>query len=211
VSPLPPDSLTSTAAPLADGVPPLPADRAWVDLSRFANPEYDPGRGVIARTLWYYVSLLVFESGWLPLSGVKRRLLRLFGARIGEGVVIKPQVRIKYPWRLAIGDHCWIGQDVWIDNIDDIRIGSQVCVSQYAYLCTGSHDPNRIAFDLIHKPIVVEDGAWLAARCTVLPGVTVGANAIVAGGSVVTRDVEPATIVAGVPARKLGDRQPPTR
>jgi putative colanic acid biosynthesis acetyltransferase WcaF len=211
VSPLPPDSLTSTAAPLADGLTPPPADRAWVDLSCFANPEYDPGRGVIARTLWYYVSLLVFESGWLPLSGPKRRLLRLFGARVGEGVVIKPQVRIKYPWRLAIGDHCWIGQDVWIDNIDDVRIGSHVCVSQYAYLCTGSHDPSRITFDLIHKPIIVEDGAWLAARCMVLPGVTVGANAIVAGGSVVARDVEPATIVAGVPARKLSDRQPPTR
>jgi putative colanic acid biosynthesis acetyltransferase WcaF len=184
--------------------------RAWVDLSRFANPEYDSGRGPLARVLWYYVSLLTFESGWLPLSGVKRRILCLFGARVGRGVVIKPHVRIKYPWRLEIGDHCWIGQGVWIDNIDNVRIGSHVCVSQYAYLCTGSHDPARVAFDLIHKPIAVENGAWLAARCTILPGVTIGANAIVAGGSVVTRDVEPATVVAGVPARKLCDREPPT-
>jgi putative colanic acid biosynthesis acetyltransferase WcaF len=210
---LQPDNIAPTVAPplASTSAESRPREGAWVDLSRFANPDYDPGRGSLVRALWYYTSLIIFESGWLPLSGLKRRILRLFGARIGQGVVIKPHVRIKYPWRLAIGDHCWIGQSAWIDNIDDVRIGSHVCVSQYVYLCTGSHDAQRVAFDLIHKPIVVEDGAWLAARCTILPGVTVGANAIVAGGSVVTRDVEPATIVAGIPARRISDRQPPTQ
>jgi putative colanic acid biosynthesis acetyltransferase WcaF len=210
---LQPDNVAPTVAPPAASTTPQPRPRdgVWVDLSRFANSEYNPGRGPFIRTLWYYISLLIFEGGWIPLSGLKRRILRLFGARIGQGVVIKPHVRIKYPWRLAIGDHCWIGQSAWIDNIDDVRIGSHVCVSQYVYLCTGSHDPQRVAFDLIYKPIVVGDGAWLAARCTILPGVTVGANAIVAGGSVVTRDVEPATIVAGIPARRISDRQPPTQ
>ena len=182
---------------------------AWVDLGRFSNPEYDPGRGPLVRILWYFLSLLVFESGWIPMSGVKRRLLRLFGAQVGRGVMVKPHVRIKYPWRLAVGDHCWIGQGAWIDNLADVRLGSHVCISQGVYLCTGSHDYRRRTFDLITGGIQVGDGGWLGARCMLLPGVTVGENAIVAGGSVVAKDVAPATIVGGSPARSIGMRQPP--
>ena len=144
------------------------------------------------------------------MSGVKARLLRLFGARIGRGLVIKPHVRIKYPWRLAVGDHCWIGEGVWIDNLADVTLGSHVCLSQGAYLCTGSHDHRRRTFDLITRPIRVEDGAWVAARTTLLPGVTVGANALVAGGSVVVKDVEAGAIVVGNPAAAIGRRERPT-
>lgn len=185
------------------------ADVAWVDLAAFDNPEYDPGRGLLVRTLWYYVSLAIFECGWLPASGLKVWLLRKFGARIGEGVVIKPHVRIKNPWRLAIGDYCWIGQGVWIDNIADVAIGDHACISQLAYLCTGGHDHRRVAFNLIAEPIAVGDGAWVGARSTVLPGVSVGANAILAAGSVATKDVPPATIAGGVPARPIADRERP--
>lgn len=187
---------------------PLPA-AAWVDLAAFANPEYDPGRGPLMRTVWYYCSLLFFESGWLPISGVKARLLRLFGAQVGAGLVIRPRVRIKYPWRLSVGDHCWIGQGAWIDNIEDVHIGSHVCVSQLVYFCTGSHDYRRRRFDLAARPIVVGDGAWIGARATLLPGVTIGANAIVAGGSVVTKSVDSATIVGGNPAKTIALRDPP--
>ena len=144
-----------------------------------------------------FCSLIVMESGWFPLSGIKSRLLRLFGAKIGAGVVFKPHVRIKYPWRLEIGDHCWIGQESWIDNLADVAIGDHVCVSQKSYLCTGSHDHRRSTFDLITGTIRVESGAWLGARCTVLQNVVIGADAIVAGGSVVHKDVEPAAIVGG--------------
>lgn len=193
---------------LEDDTPAAP-EASWVDLEKFANPEYDPGRGFLMRTVWYYCSVLLFESGWLPVSGFKARMLRLFGARVGVGLVIRPRVRIKYPWRLAIGDHCWIGQGAWIDNIEDVTIGSHVCVSQLAYFCTGSHDYRRERFDLAARPIVVENGAWVGARATLLPGVTVGANAIVAGGSVVTKSVAAATIVGGNPARTIGHRSPP--
>jgi putative colanic acid biosynthesis acetyltransferase WcaF len=110
-----------------------PAAAPLCDLSAFRNPEYDPGRGFVTRTIWYFVSLMVFESGWLPVSGIKSRILRSFGAKVGNAVVIKPHVRIKFPWRLSIGDHCWIGQGVWIDNIEDVAIGNHVCVSQLAY------------------------------------------------------------------------------
>lgn len=159
------------------------------------------------RVLWYLIGLALFESGWFPFSRPKRALLRLFGARIGKGVVLKPHLRIKYPWRLVVGDHCWIGEDAWIDNLAEVRIGSNVCISQQVYLCTGSHDHCSRAFDLITKPIEIGDGAWLAARSLVLGGVVIGAGAVVAAGSVVTSDVEPAVVVAGQPTRRIADRR----
>ena len=199
-------------AATTDSVPPVERPTSsspapLVDLASFDNSDYDPGRGTFVRTLWYFCSLLVMESGWFPLSGIKSRLLRLFGAKIGAGVVFKPHVRIKYPWRLEIGDHCWIGQETWIDNLADVAIGDHVCISQKTYLCTGSHDHRRSTFDLITGTIGVESGAWLGARCTILQNVTIGANAIVAGGSVVHKDVEPATIVGGNPAQVIGERK----
>ncbi len=180
---------------------------SWVDLSSYDNRSYSPGRGRVVRALWYLVSLLVFESGWVPLSRPKRWLLRLFGARIGRGLVIKPQVWIKYPWRLVAGDHCWIGQGVWIDNLADVRLGSHVCVSQQVYICTGSHDYRKPTFDLITRPVEVGNGAWLGARALVLGGVVVGANAVVAAGSVVTKDVPEATVASGERCQVRGERK----
>lgn len=192
--------------------PPSPSfesTKSWIDLSIYDNSDFDPGRGKFVRTLWYFCSVALFESGWLPVSGLKVRLLRLFGARIGRGVVIKPNVRIKFPWRLSIGDHCWIGQESWLDNMVAVEIGSHVCISQLVYLCTGSHDHRRRTFDLLPSPIRIGDGAWIGARATILPGVTVGPNAIVAGGSVVTKDVDAAQIVGGNPAKEIARREPP--
>ncbi len=181
-------------------------DQPWVDLSSYDNRSYSPGRGRFVRILWYFISLAIFECGWIPLVWPKRWLLRMFGARIGRGLVIKPQVWIKYPWRLTVGDHCWIGQGAWIDNLADVRLGSHVCVSQQVYICTGSHDYRRSSFDLITRPVQVGGGAWLGARALILGGASVGANAVVAAGSVVTKDVPPAVVVAGNPARPLGTR-----
>lgn len=161
------------------------------------------------RTLWYFTSLMLFESGWFVSSGAKRSVLRWFGAKIGAGVVIKPHVRIKFPWQLAVGSHVWIGEETWIDNLAEVRIGNHVCISQGVYFCTGSHDYRTRSFDLLVSPIVVENGAWVAARSTLLPGVTIGANSLVAAGSVVHRDVAPASIVGGNPASFLRPRQPP--
>lgn len=195
---------------------PVNSDRAtaseqpFVDLSTFDNSAYEPGRGKIVRTAWYFLSLVLFESGWFPVSRIKLLLLRWFGARIGKGVVVKPHVRIKNPWRLTVGDHCWIGQNVWIDNIEDVTIGDHVCVSQLVYFCTGSHDHQKTTFDLVARPIAVGNGAWVGARATLLGGVEVGANAIVAAGSVVNRSVQDCEFVGGVPAKVIGEREPPT-
>lgn len=182
---------------------------SWIDLSAFENSAYDPGRGILTRLLWYFVSLVLFESGWFPVMGPKRFLLRLFGARIGHGLILKPHVRIKYPWRLVVGDHCWIGQGAWIDNLATVQLGNHVCLSQGSYLCTGSHDYCRRTFDLITRPIRIENGVWVAANATILGGVLVGCNTVVAAGSIVVKDVPPQVIVAGSPASILREREPP--
>jgi putative colanic acid biosynthesis acetyltransferase WcaF len=184
-----------------------PIEKAWVDLSSYDNRSYSPGRGRLVRALWYVVSLVIFESDWFPLGGVKHWLLRLFGAKIGRGLVLKPQVWIKYPWRLVVGDHCWIGKGVWIDNLADVTLGSHVCISQQVYICAGSHDYRKPTFDLITRPVLVGNGAWLGARALILGGVSVGANAVVAAGGVVTKNVPAAAIVAGQPARLVRSRE----
>ena len=157
------------------------------NLAAYDNSWYDPGRGFVVRTIWYYVSAMIFESGCFPVSGFKAAILRLFGARIGAGLVIRPHVRIKYPWKLTVGDHCWIGQEVWIDNLENVTLGDNVCISQAAYLCTGSHNHRSPTFELIVKPILIGDGAWLAARCTILQGAIIGPGVVVPACSIVKK------------------------
>jgi len=154
-------------------------------LEKYQNHEYDPGRRIFVRTTWYYVSLLIFESGWFPASIGKAALLRLFGANIGQGLVIHPNVRIKYPWRLSIGNNCWIGREVWIDNLDNVTLESDVCISQGAYLCTGSHDHRSPTFEFRSAPIVVRHGAWIATRAILLPGAVVERCEVISAGTVV--------------------------
>ena len=96
-------------------------------------------------------------------------MLVAFGARIGKGFVIKPAVNIKYPWKLKVGDDVWIGENVWIDNIGNVTIGSNVCISQGAMLLTGNHNYKSETFDLMIKPIVVEEGVWIGAKATIAP------------------------------------------
>jgi len=184
------------------------ASEAWVDLSKFSPPPFQ-GRGRLVQILWYFTSLLLFESGWFVFSGLKVKILRMFGAHIGAGVVVKPHVRIKFPWRLEVGDHGWIGQQVWLDNLANIRVGSHVCLSQGSYFCTGGHDHRVRTFDLVTREIDLANGSWVGAFAVVMGGVTIGENAIVAAGSVVTRSVEPALIVGGNPASKIRERTAP--
>ncbi|MES2441438.1 MAG: putative colanic acid biosynthesis acetyltransferase [Pseudomonadota bacterium] len=175
------------------------------DLGTYANGGFTRGRPAAVEALWMLVQAL-FVSSWLPGSAHRRFLLRLFGAEIGRGVVLKPGIRVKFPWRLAIGDHSWIGEHAWIDNLAPVRIAANCCVSQGAYLCTGSHDWSRPGFDLVTRPIVLEPGAWIAARATVGPGVTVGRGAVLGLGSVASRDLDAWTVYAGIPAAPIKQR-----
>ncbi|MEO1588474.1 MAG: colanic acid biosynthesis acetyltransferase WcaF, partial [Bacteroidota bacterium] len=107
-----------------------------VDLSGYDTSAYDSGAGTLKMILWYYVNIFIFKSAWLPIMGIKRFLLKAFGAKLGEGVIIKPSVNIKYPWKLEIGNHVWIGEGVWIDNLEPVIIEDNVCISQDALLLT---------------------------------------------------------------------------
>lgn len=170
-----------------------------VNLAKFDNLWFDRGRGRAVEALWIIVSNL-FVSSWIPGTAHRKWLLRQFGARIGEEVRIKPRVRVKFPWRLSIGHRSWIGEDVWIDNLAAVEIGADCCISQGAYLCTGSHDWTKTSFDLTVKPIRIEDGAWIAARAIVAPGVCVGKGAVLALGSSATSDLTEWMVYMGCPS-----------
>jgi putative colanic acid biosynthesis acetyltransferase WcaF len=180
---------------------------AHVQLSTFNNDSYHPGRSLVWQLAWFFLGLPLLRSGWIPFSGLRVRLLRAFGARVGAGVVVKPGVRVKYPWRLTVGNHSWIGEDCWIDNIADVRLGNDVCLSQGSYLCTGNHDWTDPGFRLIEKAILIGDGAWVGARAVVCPGVVIGQNAVLGAGSVAARAVPAQEIHAGNPARFVRERK----
>jgi putative colanic acid biosynthesis acetyltransferase WcaF len=184
-----------------------PTEPRTVDLGRFANADFSPGASRLKWAAWYAVSALCFISYLLPYSAPKRCLLRLFGARVGRGVVIKPNVRIKFPWNLEMGHHVWIGENAWIENHVAVRIGSNACISQGAFLLTGNHDYKDPAFRLTVAPITVAEGAWIGARALVTPGRTVGSHAVIAAGAVLTSDAEPYGVYRGNPAVKIRERQ----
>ena len=175
------------------------------DLSVYNNSWYKPGNS-LKRITWHCINSIFFKSGFFPFYGLKRLLLRLFGGNIGKGVLIKPAVNIKYPWLLTIGDHVWIGENVWIDNVANVTLGNNVCLSQGALLLTGNHNYKKISFDLMIAEIILEDGVWIGARSIVCPGVTCKSHAILSVGSVATQNLEPYSIYLGNPAIKCRQR-----
>ncbi len=178
------------------------------DLSSYNNSWYkkEIGASRLKQVCWYFTNIVFFLNPLIPGSSVKRTLLRWFGAKIGKGVVIKPAVNIKYPWKLRIGDHSWIGEKVWIDNLADISIGDHVCISQGAMLLTGNHDYTKPTFDLVVKGIVLENGVWIGARALVCPGLRCHTHAVLSALSVATKDLEAYTIYQGNPAVPVRQR-----
>lgn len=177
-----------------------------VDLAAFKNPEFNRGASMVKETLWILTSFFLFRLCPAPLSKLKCAVLRLFGARVGRGVMIKPHVKITFPWRLTVGDHVWLGEECWLLNLAPITLGNHVCISQRAFLCTGNHDYSKQAFDLITKPIRVEDGAWLGAGTWVGPGATIGSHAVLAASSVTAGAIPAWSVYRGNPARFIKRR-----
>lgn len=167
-----------------------------VDLKSYDNSWFNPGGSAFKRILWYFTNAIFFTNHLIPVSSVKVALLRLFGAEIGTGVVIKPSVNIKYPWNLKIGEYSWIGENVWIDNLAMVSIGANCCISQGAMLLCGNHNYKKSTFDLIVKPITISEGAWIGAKSVVCPGVTIGENTVLTVGSIVTKSVSPNLILS---------------
>ena len=137
-------------------------EQVTVDLQNFGqNKEISGGNNFFKKILWFYVSALFFQSNFFPVSKLKVFLLRLFGAKVGKGVNIKPMVYIKFPWRLEIGSHVWIGEKVWIANEALVKIGSHVCISHECLIMTGGHNFKKKYVDMCANPITIEDGVWL--------------------------------------------------
>lgn len=181
------------------------------DLKSFRLPENFRGRPAWLVQLWWIVQGTLFR--WSPqfMYGWRNFLLRRFGAKIGEGVIIRPTAEITYPWKLTIGNYCWVGDYAALYTLGEIRIGDNACVSQHCYLAGAGHDYRKPTFDMVADPITIEPEAWLATRVFVAPGVTVGRGAVVGACSVVVKDVPPMTISAGNPARVLRARPAPDR
>jgi len=176
------------------------------DLSTYNNSPFHPGGHALKRFLWYYLNALFLKTSLLPSNSFKSFLLRSFGAVVGKNVVIKPGVNIKYPWHLTIGHNTWIGENVWIDCLVAVSIGSNVCISQGAFLLTGNHNYKKTSFDLIVSGITLEDGVWIGAGAMVGPGVTAASHSVLTACSVANHSLDAYSIYQGNPAVKIRDR-----
>jgi len=154
------------------------------NLVSFKSSGYDRERNKIWQALWFATSFLIFQPFWCP-NRVRTLILKFFGSKVGKRVFIRNDVRIMWPWKLDLGDDCWLGEGLRIINLDRVSIGNDVCISQQAMLCTGSHDHKKADFPYLNSPISIRDGAWIGARAIVLAGANIGRCAVVAAGEVV--------------------------
>lgn len=181
-------------------------EKEKVNLARrFDKKEYSTGASIWRMALWYYISLMFFRSGVITSSTLLVWVLRLFGAKVGKQVRIKPHIHIKYPWKLVIGDNCWLA-DCYIDNIDMVIIGNHVCISQNAMLITGNHDFTSRNFDLKHAPISLKNGVWIGANGTVTAGVVAETHAVLCAGATLYTNMESYAVYKGNPAQRVGNR-----
>jgi len=177
------------------------------NLNLYKHNRNLPGRNKIIVLLWYFTNVLFFINPLNPFSKIKIVILRIFGANVGKSCLIKPSVNIKFPWKLTIGNNVWVGENVWIDNLVNVTIGDNCCISQGAMLLTGSHDYTKVTFDMIVGEIILEDGVWLGAKSIVYPNVKCKSHSILGANSVAVKDLESYIIYHGNPAVKITKRE----
>ena len=179
-------------------------DRRYQDLSRFGGTAR--GRAAWRAQLWWLFEVLFVLPTPQCMFGWRRLALVLFGAKIGKRVLIRPGVRVTYPWNLTIGDYVWIGDNATLYSVAEISIGSHSVISQEAYLCAGTHNYRDVSFPFVSGPISIAGECWIGARAFIGPGVEVGHAAVIGAGSIVLKSVDAETIVAGNPAKLVGKR-----
>ncbi len=175
-------------------------------LNTFKLPENFRGRSGLIVQLWWFTDFFLFKPSPQIMYGWRRFLLRLFGAKIGKKVIIRPSATITYPWKVTIGDYSWIGDDVVLYSLGEIEIGNNVVISQKSYLCAASHDYTKEDFPIWAKKITIEDECWLATDVYVAPGITIGKGTVVGARSNVFKDLPPGKVCVGSPARPIKDR-----
>ncbi len=181
-------------------------------MPRVRNDLFDPsvgldrGRPRSIEILWYMCKMTFFLSALPWPSSLKRLLLLAFGAKVGKGFVIRPRVNIHMPWKLRIGDHCWIGERTEILNLETVVLENHVALAHDVYLAAAGHDISSLTMAYKNRPIVIREGTWVASRVFVNPGITIGPGAVVLSGAVVTKDVGRDSIAGGNPAKEIGRR-----
>jgi putative colanic acid biosynthesis acetyltransferase WcaF len=186
-------------------------DQPWVDLNAYDISNFNRGKPAWFVMLWWLVQAIAFPLSLHNLNDFRCFLLRLFGAKIGIGVVIRPTARFTYPWKVEIDDYSWIGDDVVFYSVDQIIIGSHCVISQKSYLCTGSHDIKDRSFALVTAPIKIGNGAWIATDCFVAAGVNIGSNSVIGARSSVMKSISARKVAWGNPCtarypRKINSR-----
>ena len=167
---------------------------------------FNCGRSKVVFAMWYLTKCIFFLSSLPWPSGLKRSLLRIFGAKVGQGVVIKPRANIHFPWKLEIGDYSWLGEEVFILNFEPCTIGAHCCISQRAFLCGGNHDFRSEDFRYRNGTVDIKDSAWIGAQCFIAPNVTIAENTVITAGSVVTTFMPPSKICSGNPCKPIAER-----
>ncbi|QDG68088.1 colanic acid biosynthesis acetyltransferase WcaF [Pseudarthrobacter sp. NIBRBAC000502772] len=178
-----------------------------VNLAAFDGHGLDRGRSKAVEVAWWACKLAIIQTNFPWPSGVRKRVLTAFGAKIGSGFYMRPGVNIHFPWKFTAGDNVWIGDRCTILNLEPVRMGNNSALAHEVYLAAGGHDIRSPKFDYANAPITIGEGVWVGTRAYVGPGVEIGESAVVAAGAVVVRRVEASDIVAGVPARPIGRRE----
>jgi putative colanic acid biosynthesis acetyltransferase WcaF len=176
-------------------------------MDEFQVPQGFRGRSKAFVQLWWLVHSTLFALSPQVMYGWRSWLLRMFGARIGRGTIIRQSVKIPYPWKLTVGDYCHIGDEVHLYTYGDIEIGDCAVVSQRSYICAGSHDYTSPTFDLVAEKIVIESEVWVATDVFVAPGVRIGHGAVIGARSSVFHDIPPGMIAVGTPAKVIRERK----
>ena len=175
-------------------------------LDKYIKENYSPGAGIIKQLLWFLIGSPLVRCSIIPSSFLRSLILKIFGAKISKGAVLKPGLQIKFPWRLSLGEHVWLGENVWIDNLAEVKIDSHTCISQGVYFCTGNHDWSSPSFDLKTNSIEIASHVWIAAKVNIGPDVKIAEGAVVTLGSTVQSDLEAWKIYSGIPAKFVAER-----
>lgn len=177
------------------------------DLSQYKTPKDFRGKSKITVQLWWITYALFFRTSPQVFYGWRRFLLRRFGAKIGKNVIIRPTAQITYPWKVSIGDYSWIGDEVVLYSLGNITVGKNAVISQRSYICTGTHDYNRVDFHIYAEDIIIKDQCWIATDVFVAPGITINEGAVVGARSTVINDLDAFSVYVGAPAKFIKKRQ----
>lgn len=175
-------------------------------LDKFQLPKGFRGQSALVVQLWWLVQATLFACSPQFMFAWRRWLLRLFGAKVGQSVLIRPSAKVTYPWKVTIGDHAWVGDDVVLYSLGEIDIGAHAVVSQRSYICAAGHDYTKTDFPIFDNKVCIGEQAWLATDVFIAPGVTVGKGVVVGARSSVFHDLPPMMVCVGSPAKPIKSR-----